>query len=713
MQAKIIQAAISYAEAGYTVIRLRGKVPEAKNWTQADYVFPEDIPGMFKDWNGNFGVVLSRRDLVIDIDPRNFKTGDKPHARLFQECKTDIKKFGALARTGGGGLHIYLRLPATGDIKIRENHPDYPGVEFKSRGRQVVGVGGTHPDTKKPYEWAGGLPIGQILEAPKELLDIIKRSDFENVELSRPSGSIQVGASDEKPGVITAYTEYLQTAPAAVQGEAGDMRTFTVACKGRDLGLSEAKTFELMLEHYNPRCTPDWKHDELLRKVKNAYNYAVNEPGSDLPQAEFTKVKPTAHPLWRGWDKRMDGSNKLLKTINNVCNYFISSEYPVFVDSLAWDEFNGQVRILKKLPWHRQEGAWPKGGVEWRDDDSIQLRVWLSRNREFDVSTDLIDQAVLSVAQIKVLHPVRDYLRGLRWDGVPRLETWLIDYCGARDSAFVREAAKKFLLQAVSRIYNPGCKADHIVVLEGEQGVGKSSVVEILGGPWYGDIIIDPHSRDTVDAMRGKWIIEFSEMEAQNRHDAQAMKAFITRRVDRVRLAYGKRSMDFPRHCVFMGTMNPDATGEYLSDSTGNRRIWPVLIHKVKFDDLAAMRDQLFAEAADLVMKGEAIHIIDHEIIKEAITEQRKRQTTDPWRDIITEYMAKEPVSFVTTKDVWVWCLKGSESQLSVLHQRRIAFCLKECGFIPHVKREEGRLVRGFIYAGPEAIKRQLGDIFS
>lgn len=722
MLKETIKSAKCYADAGYTIIRVAGKIPAA-GWNSADYVFADDVPAFLSNdggevfrgkdkkiipWDGNFGVLLSRRDLVIDIDPRNFKEGDKPHVRLFAALGIEIKNFGAIARTGGGGIHIYLRLPE--GVKIKETHPDYPGIEFKSRGRQVVGVGSVHPDTKKRYEWAGGLPINAIEEAPAALVELIRRAEF---EVEAPEGGVVLaeGSTDNDPDVITRYTEYLKTAPAAIQGDHGDQTTYNVACKGRDLGLSREKILALMLAYYNHRCIPDWKPEELKTKVRNAFSYASGAVGKDLPSNDFSPVADSGkHRLFRGWDRFENG--KLQKTLNNVVNYFLISESPM-TGSIGYDEFNGQVRILKRLPWH--DRPLPVGGLEWKDEDSIQLRLWLSREKQFDVSLKVIDEGVHAASQEILLHPVKDYLRSLRWDGQPRLETWLIEYAGATDNRFVREASKKFLLQAVSRVYHPGCKADHVVVLEGPQGCGKSSLVEILGGIWYADILVDPHSRDTVDAMRGKWFLEFSEMVAPTKQDANAMKAFITRRVDRVRLAYGRRSVDLPRQCVFIGTINPDATKEYLNDDTGGRRWWPIEIGKVRFSDLEAMRDQLFAEAVDLVMKGEATHIIDHEVLELARSEQRARQTTDPWAGVIQEFMADKTYTYITTKDVWVYALKGSEAQLSVVHQRRIALCLKDLGFVPHVRRDAaaGKVVRCFVHNDHLQADKNLGEMLN
>lgn len=692
---RLTKEAISYSNAGYALFKLNGKIPAVAgfDWRKAEYVWPDEIEKTFGTWNGNLGVVLGKNDLVIDIDPRNFKPGDKPHVRLFQDAGIDIKGFAAVARTGSGGLHVYMRLPD--GIKIKSKLPEYPGIDLKTKGGYVVSVGSLHPDTKKPYEWAIGLSLRDIKEAPPALVQIISRPTFGEAVATVELGN--EGDADERAEIVERYVDYLEKlAPVAIQGEAGDHTTFTVACKGRDLGLSKEKTLELMLKHYNHRCIPDWTSGELSAKVRNAYQYAQGGIGADLPAADFTPVvQAQKHELFRGWDRQANG--KLAKTLNNAFNFFITSDSPLR-ETLAYDEFNGQVKILRPLPWMKK--PLPPGGAEWSDADTTQLTLWLSREREFDVKSTIVDQAVLAAAELSRLHPVRDYLRNLQWDGTPRLESWLIDYAGADDNRFTREASKKFLLQAVSRVYHPGCKADHVVVLEGGQGVGKSSLVEILGGHWYGDILIDPHARDTVDAMRGKWFIEFSEMEVNNRADAQALKAFITRKVDRVRLAYGRRSVDLPRQCVFVGTINPDATNEYLNDSTGGRRWWPVLIRQVKFAELAGVRDQLFAEAAELVLKGEATHIIDQEVIGLALEAQRARQTSDPWTAAIGDFITDKSAEFLTTKDIWVYALKGSESNLNVSHQRRIANCLKDLGFIPHVKRDKlhgGRITRGFV----------------
>jgi predicted P-loop ATPase len=245
------------------------------------------------------------------------------------------------------------------------------------------------------------------------------------------------------------------------------------------------------------------------------------------------------------------------------------------------------------------------------------------------------------------------------------------------------------ILQAVKRIYEPGCKADYIMVLEGKQGIGKTRLIEILGDPWYADIVIDPHSRDTVDAMIGKWFIEFAEMEVTRRSDAQALKAFITRHTDTVRLAYAKRSIDIPRQCVFIGSINPDASCEYLTDTTGNRRFWPIEIKYLQQEKLKEERDQLFAEAVAAYKGGEQAYITDIKIDNLAMAEQKKRQVSDPWLASIGEWISDKKELAHSVKNVYIFALKGNEASLTSTLAKRISHCLAELGFKNHTERDK------------------------
>lgn len=657
-----IKSACQYAEAGFTIIKLNGKIPVEKDWTHADYIFPQDIPDYLSEWNGNFGVVLGKYDLVIDIDPRNFPPGDKPHVRLFKDIGvTDIMKFNPIVKTGTGGLHVYCKLPKNFTDHIKEILKEYPGIEFKHQKRQVVGAGSTHPDTGRMYAFVNATEAGfkAIAEAPMPLLQLVTRAPIKK-SASKPL----IGEDD--PSNIKRYTEWLLvSAPIAKEGENGDKTTYMTACKGRDMGLSKAKTLDCMLHFYNPKCQPPWVAEELQMKVENAYTYASQNAGNATPEAEFTRIEMAASIITYRRDKY--GHPK--KTLHNMMNVLLDPAHP-FQGALAFNEFYAVVSVIKKLPWSE-----PK--KEWTDLDSSHLQLWCSSRMHMEIPTDMVDKAVLLVSQEKKLHPIRDYINSIKWDGITRLDTWLVKCAGAEDNLYTHTISRKMLIQAVNRAFNPGCQADYIAVLEGKQGIGKTTLIKILAGPWYGDITVDPHNKDTIDSMRGKWFVELAEMEVTRRTEAQALKAFITRDTDSVRLAYARRSIDFPRQSVFIGTINPDATHEYLNDQTGNRRFWPIYIQALDRDMLRAMRDQLFAEALHSLKNGETTYIENPHVELLASEEQALRQSSDPWEHSIRSYLETQEYPNITTKDIYKFALHGAEASMTGVHQRRIANALR------------------------------------
>jgi hypothetical protein len=644
-------------------------VPAISGWPETKYDLELDL----EKFPANFGLVLQDDDLVIDVDPRNFPKGDKVFARLNKDFGIGLIEGRTVVKTGSGGYHLYFKKPA--EIAVRENHDAYPGIEFKSKGRQVVGAGSSHPDTGLIYELIAG-DLSRVPVVPAALLDFCstnhKAKKHEAAKEKYPDRS-----SD-----IAAYIQYLENAEPAIEGAQGDKQTYAVACEARALHISPQKCYELMALYFNPKCIPAWPEEELKEKVGNAYKYAQGAPGEKTPEKDFAPVPGPKHEivLWDG------PSTARKKTLNNAVNCFLVSpdKNPLY-DTLSFCEFSGRVMVHKKLPWDSKNERCPR---QWTDGDSTATRHFVGSSPlcgKIDFQKELIGQAVYTVARRKITHPIRDYLNGLRWDGIKRLDKWLIDYCGAEDTAYTREVGKNTLIQAVARSYHPGCRADHVLILEGPQGIGKSSVVRILGGEHYADIVIDAHNRDTVDAMRGAWFIEFSEMEVTRRAEAQALKAFITRTTDRCRLAYMQFTFDYPRSCIFIGTINPDAMGEYLSDSTGNRRFWPIMCGLIRMDTLRKDRDQLFAEAVARYKKGEAYHIEDKHVLKEAMAEQEKRQTTEPWTDMVMEYLETNEMAqahgLVVVKDVWLYGLRGSEAGFNKSQAHKIGNILRSLGF--------------------------------
>ena len=247
------------------------------------------------------------------------------------------------------------------------------------------------------------------------------------------------------------------------------------------------------------------------------------------------------------------------------------------------------------------------------------------------------------MANRNAFHPVRQYLEGLSWDGVPRVDRWLEDYCAvlpesSDHAGLVRSVARKWLLSCVARAMKPGCKVDTMLILEGRQGIGKSTALSALAGEGlHCDSAIDFGSRDACQILQGVWIFELAELDAILRRDTSTIKAFLSRASDRFRVPYGRTPESVPRSVVFCGTVNH---GGYLRDTTGNRRFWVVRCEDtLDTDGLRAARDALWAEAVHLYRQGESWHLgAAHEAGMRDEHESRLEQ--DPWEERLLAWVA-------------------------------------------------------------------------
>src|SRR4051794_13268130 len=256
--------------------------------------------------------------------------------------------------------------------------------------------------------------------------------------------------------------------------------------------------------------------------------------------------------------------------------------------------------------------------------------------------------AVRMVATQHPHRPVREYLDGLEWDGTERLDSWLATCLGAMAEpgreAYLRQIGRKSLIQAVARIAEPGCKADHMPVLRGPQGIGTSSAIRALAvrEEWFADEIADLGSKDAAQDLAGKWVIEVPELAAIRGREVERVKAFTSRSTDHYRPSYGRRSQDHPRQCVFFGTTNADT---YLQDETGNRRSWPITAGEIDLAALIRDRDQLWAEAVAAYRAGETWWL-DREAERAAARVQARHLITDAWEEYVLDYIeAREWVS--------------------------------------------------------------------
>lgn len=331
-------------------------------------------------------------------------------------------------------------------------------------------------------------------------------------------------------------------------------------------------------------------------------------------------------------------SGKIKNTINNVV--LILSNDENLKGRLGFNEFEQRETAMKALPWDKNVSKYPRSLC---DADDAQIRLYLERCYDITGKEKITDGLTI-ITRNNAYHPVRDYLDSLSWDGVERLDTLFINLFGAPDTAYTRAVTRKAFTAAVSRIYMPGCKYDYVLVLVGEQGIGKSTVFARMGGGWFSDSMPELKDQKALEAVQGSWIIELGELDGLRRVDVNSVKHFVSKREDRFRVAYGKRVEHFPRRCVFFGTTNEE---DFLRDVTGNRRFWVVNCKGAKGTVLVweyltpAIVAQLWAEAKERFSQGEPLYLAEEGLEEEARVIQDKHLEKDERSGLVSEYLER------------------------------------------------------------------------
>jgi predicted P-loop ATPase len=324
-------------------------------------------------------------------------------------------------------------------------------------------------------------------------------------------------------------------------------------------------------------------------------------------------------------------SGKLLCNIANII--LILENDPALAGHIVHDLFTGMDSAKDGLPWN-------KNANQWTDTDDANLRVWLEKHYDITGKEKIAD-ALTAVLTRHSYHPIRDYLNGLTWDGVPRLDRIIIDYMGAEDSELNRAMSRKHFVAAVARVFNPGCKYDYCLIMSGAEGIGKSTLLRVMGGKWFNDSITTLEGKEGMEQLRRAWVVELGELSSIKRSDVEQVKAHLSKQVDIYRAAYARRVLEHPRQCVFCGTTNEAL---FLKGDTGNRRFWviPVAAELRKYRDwneaIRRDRDQLWAEAVHYYKQGEPLYLSEE---LEAQAKQRQQDFNDDNDDPIVAMLDK------------------------------------------------------------------------
>ena len=395
---------------------------------------------------------------------------------------------------------------------------------------------------------------------------------------------------------------------AAPETPTNRLPSYTAMCK---LASSDQKVATLLL-------------DERWEKAQEAFG-----PAEPVPEGT-----PEDDGSWRRLlDVNTQGSPE--KTMKNLKTMLLHD--PKLVGRLRLNLFSGRIDIVGSIPWKR-----PSKTNTWSDDDTAQLRIYLEPFFGKVAKNDVID-ALAAAASDQAYHPVQEYLEALQWDGTPRLDRLFIDYLGAENTAYTRAVTRKAFVAAVARVMRPGCKYDTMLVLVGEQGRHKSTILAKMGGEWFSDSLRTFGDKDSMETIQGTWLNEVAEMQAMSKADVDAVKMFLSKTNDYYRAAYGRYTADRPRQCVFFGTTN---SKECLVDLTGGRRFWVVDIDqrirtKNVFQDLDGEKDQLWAEAVAYWRLGEALYL-PHDLESVARQVQEEHRARHPWEGLIHDYLQQE-----------------------------------------------------------------------
>lgn len=335
------------------------------------------------------------------------------------------------------------------------------------------------------------------------------------------------------------------------------------------------------------------------------------------------------------WQKRFQYEPRSTVLKNNLHNITLILQNDPQLQNIVFNQQLDGMEIKGEVPWKHPSKY-------WRDADDAQLISYVdSHYGTFSQRNYQI--AVTKVADDRSYHPIREYLSALpEWDGVPRVDTLLIDYLGAEDNSYVRAVTRKTLCAAVRRVQEPGVKFDTMLVLNGPQGIGKSTLISRLAGEWFSDSLnlSDTKDKTAAEKLQGYWILEIGELAGLRKAEVETLRSFLSRQNDIYRAAFGRRATPHPRQCIFFGTTN--AESGYLRDTTGNRRFWPVKTPgggtKHSWELTTEDISQIWAEVLVLVENGEKLHLApDLETL--AKSEQREALESDEREGLVREYL--------------------------------------------------------------------------
>lgn len=685
--------------------RDRGKSPRDGMWTQRAYD-SDEIESAICSGN-NIGFRLGPADIVIDFDPRNMDQSlEEAVAYLQSTFGLDLENAPRVS-TGSGGLHIYMTLPAEFvGRKTRNELPSLPGVEYKRHGKQVVAAGSKHPSGTQYSSCQGVLdaPVEASLQFLQAIEVINKSSDCD--AMVKPGKLVDMLACLD-PSDYADNDSWLQLAMSAHAATGGTGREEFIAWSISDPQYADQE--DTIRSRWDSFGAGGITAATLFKAVSEAGGAELLREDADdvFGKAEFTEqdmailAKPPvfAQPV-QGQAADDDGlfdrekSGRPKRTLENTMKAISVLGIEPSLNALSQE-----VSLGGDLT--KARGYFPDMGTSITDLTLHGLRRAIISECSFEPSLQQVSEAISCLAMPHAFHPIKNYLDALVWDGDDRITTFFEKYAGGESTLYTAGVAEMMFRAAIARIMSPGIKFDSMVILEGRQGCGKSTLIKVLGGEWTLEGLPSTNSmdsKDVIQAIQGHWLIEVEELAVMSKSDVESIKAFVSRTTDKARFAYAREAREYRRQCIFIGTTN-DA--EYLLDSTGNRRFIPVGITEVDLASLRRDRDQLWAQAVQLWRANptEESLFLREELWGEAGEQQELRRIVDPIEFKLTNYLAQvsEDIDFVTQEELVFTAFGKTGGDVQVKDMRRLGRAMQTVTAWTSARRNiDGRVLKGF-----------------
>ena len=687
-----------FTSLGYKLIETRNKAPLKANWNDLAL---EPQNKQLKDTDvKEAGFVIPKNVCVIDIDPRNFKDNVDSLDLLSKEINFDLKYYAPYTvHTASGGMHLYYKKDE--NINLPNEIKGFPGVELKSKNRQVIIASSILPDGRKYTEDKYQNNLENLINLPE---NIYKFKSINTQKVKKVNKNSNSSFTNSKYNKWRLKKQLEKTKPA-ISGENGDNYTFKVCCLGKDYGLDEDTFFDV-LGDWNDRCQPPWSCEELKTKINNAYAYSTDSIGSRNYDNLFEHKKKIK--INENWEETLQKSKNggycknLLNTVNIIRNDINMK------DCLGYNDFTSEIYWVKPPSWRENTNKLNA------DYDCVKIKYILNADYDFDIPKPLIHDAIVEIASTNRFHPIKNWLNDLpEWDGTPRIENLLTDNFEIEKNKYTEEIMQIFFCALLSRIYHPGSKVDMMFILAGDTRAGKSTFFKSLAieNEYFIDTQIpDLDSHKYIPLFKNKLIFEWQELNMFNKYDINKIKAFISTCSEVDREAYRRDATEHKRQFIICATTNQD---QFLLDETGNERFYIMNVKKkLTYKDYISIKKveyiksiyenkkQIYAEALflyenkfSLKLSKESNLILDN-VRENAFKKDELEETILFWLENIPKEIQNISKHKIQANDIIIHCLKEIPAKNKGL-ANRIGTILKRNGYYRKSCRD-GKTVKSF-----------------